>query len=119
MENKFRPMMTAEQKKAMLKKDKMKESCCLVLVDDNSYYYPETIRFFTHQLPEIKKWKVGKEYELTIKVKMVSYEERKTVDGKEKEEGRFEVTAVKSNGKALLNDKQNKILEFMSDEDYD
>lgn len=89
----FHKMITPEQEKKMAKENKMKEPSII----DDIYYYPETIRFKSSQLPEIKKWEVGKEYEIVLKVKMSSYEETKVAGRKEKEEAKFEIIAVKAN----------------------
>ncbi len=84
-------------------------------IESDSFYYPETLRFTAEQLPEIKNWQVGKEYEITIKVAMKSYEERNSeMDGqkKEKKEARFEVVSVKSNDGMTA--AQKKIADHMS-----
>lgn len=97
MKDGFMPMMSKKQAEAIAKrKDKMNMS---IVDHEDTYYYPETIRFTAEQLPAIKDWKVGEEYEISLKVVMKSYEERNSeIDGKtkEKKEARFEIVAVKS-----------------------
>jgi hypothetical protein len=46
------------------------------------------------QLPEIKKWEVGKEYEMTVKVKMNSYSENKSLSGSEIARASFDVIGI-------------------------
>lgn len=106
MPSSFRPMMSAEQKAEMEKrKAKQKERMdeCAIEPCETDYYWPQTIQFKKEQLPEITSWEVGKHYKITVKVKMVAYEDvTRQSDGsskKEKKEGRFEIIAVKSESK--------------------
>ena len=107
----FRPMMTSEQrterKKQLAREKKMGMSC-----DGPSFFFPQTIEFNVDQLPEIKEWEVGENYQITIKVRQKSFEERKKEGKKTKEEARFEILAVKADSK--LNNKQQTILDKMS-----
>jgi hypothetical protein len=105
---KFRPMMSTEQKKEM---EKMKEKHTDMVMESPGYY-PQTITFTAEQLPEIKKWEVGKEYEITIKTKLIAYEQKKKEGKNAREEGRLEITAVASQGKGLSGE-QKKIVDFM------
>jgi hypothetical protein len=95
------------------KAKKMSEPFCV----DESYYYPEIVRFNVNQLPEIKNWEVGKEYTIIIKAKMTGYEQRKLdnemMGKKEKEEAKFEITAVKPEDGGL-NKGQKKVMDFMT-----
>ena len=90
-------MMSAEDKAKMEKRNK--EMKGMDLIEGGPGYWPEQIRFTADQLPEIKKWEVGKEYEITIKCKMMSYELEKKADKKGREHAKFEITAVKSESK--------------------
>ncbi len=112
----FKPMMTASQKAAQEKRiaerNKRMSDCCI----DDGFYYPQTVSFNKEQLPEVTKWEVGKEYEITLKVRMSAFENVKrnseSMDGtKEKIEGRFEIVAVKSNSK--YNSEQKDIAKRM------
>lgn len=75
-------------------------------------YYPETIRFDSRQLPQIKKWEIGEIYTITLKVKMTDYSLRKSGNGKEKETAVFEVVAVKAD--SSLTEEQKRIKDVMT-----
>ena len=102
----FRPMMTAEQKAKRKKQEKRS-----VDIDCVPYYFQQSIQFSAKQLPEIKKWEVGENYQITVKVRMKSFEERKREGEEAVMEGRFEVVAVKADSK--LNKKQQDIMDKM------
>ena len=102
-------MMSAAQKAEMEKRDK---KTGVMAEESVGYYYQQTITFTPEQLPEIEKWEVGKEYEITIKARMQTYENRKVADNKPKKEARFEVIAVKSD--SPLTSEQKKIKDHMT-----
>ncbi|MCK9578712.1 hypothetical protein M0R01_04480 [bacterium] len=52
------------------------------------------ISFNAKQLPEIKDWEVGKEYEMKIKIKMNSYSESKALEGNEVARADFDLIGV-------------------------
>lgn len=108
----FRPMMSSEQKKKI---EDSKNRIEKAMVDDSPFggYYPEQIRFTSEQLPEIKKWEVGKEYEITLKVTMKSYEMEKKENRGSREHARFEIVAVKPESGGM-DKKQKEVMEFMT-----
>ena len=55
--------------------------------------YKPTLSVSTKQLPVIKDWKVGKEYELKVKTKMIGIREKYNEKGKY--EGTFEILEIK------------------------
>ena len=65
-----------------------------------SEFYLPNVSFNAKELPEIKNWEVGKEYTMTIKVKMISYSEDRSIrsleTGKTNEEirSRFDIIGV-------------------------
>lgn len=49
------------------------------------------------ELPEIKKWEVGKTYEMKVKVKMTSYSENKYLEDREdRTRAEFEIIGVEA-----------------------
>lgn len=85
----------------------------------NEKYYPH-LDFSSKQLPEIKKWNVGKKYTLVIEVKAT----RKSINEKEgneaKEEMCFEVLKVGVKSNKMSNDeKTDKMVEKMYDKEED
>ena len=57
------------------------------------------IKFFDTELPEVKSWNVGDEYEITLKVKQMStgISEEKETEGQVY--AKFQVTGVSAKGK--------------------
>lgn len=106
---KFRPIMTPAQKK----KREEREKKMGYDQSESEYVYPQTIGFNSEQLPEIDNWKPGKDYELCLKARMISYEDRKKEKKQDIKEARFEIVAVKANG---ISSKQEKIIEDMTGE---
>lgn len=110
----LRPMITPEQKAAMKKRE---EKMDMPGTSIGESYWPQTIEFTAQQLPEVKKWEVGEEYMITVKAKMVRYEQKKSNregNKKEKEIGCFEIVAVQTEGEGM-NTEQKKISDFMKD----
>lgn len=59
-------------------------------------YYP-SLRLTPEQLPEIKNWKVGKDYTVMAKLRQTSYEKRNRIGKPEKEEMGFDIRQVSLN----------------------
>lgn len=73
---------------------------------DTDEYMPTLNNISVKKLPEIKKWKVGKEYELCIKVKMTALR-----DGEYGEKGlnaSFEVQNISVEGEDLSREKSKE-----------
>ena len=64
-----------------------------------SEVYP-TFYIGIEHLPEAKDWKVGKTYEITLKVKQTGMSQRKSRDGKEHGSVDFDILAVEAHGPA-------------------
>jgi hypothetical protein len=104
MPKEYRQMMPKKEKKKM---EKEMKGCCDIAEPE---YWPQSIRFNDNQLPEIKDWKVGESYEVSIIVKQRSLNENKKGFNAD-----FDVVAVKPLGDKLTKE-QRKIMDFMSDE---
>ena len=107
-EKKFRPLMTEKQKKEKEKREAKMEKSGMVMEMDDSYW-PERVRFSDDALPEIDSWEVGKEYTLSIIVKMKDYSAK---DKPGKNCASFEILGVKA-ADGSLNAEQKKIVDFM------
>lgn len=59
-------------------------------------YYP-SLRLTPDQLPEIKNWKVGKDYTVMAKLRQTSYEKRNRIGRPSKEEFGFDIRQVATN----------------------
>jgi len=64
-----------------IRKEKKKKDHELREVEETNIYLP-SLYLNGDELPEIKKWKVGEEYTLKIKVRMSSYSEEKSLEVK-------------------------------------
>ena len=109
---KFNAMMSKTQKAEMDKRKKEMEKKGMSSLDccsEDKYYYPESLRLNDTQLPEIDKWEVGKDYKLTILVKMTEYSANAKTN---KNSARFEIMGVKADD-GKLDSEQKKIVDFM------
>ena len=72
--------------------DKISARECL---DCEPYVYLPSFYLKKEDLPEMKDWKVGQEYELKIKVRMTGYDEHKSLNSKEsKAQGEFDIIGI-------------------------
>lgn len=75
-------------------------------------YYP-SLRLTTEQLPEMKNWKVGKDYTVMAKLRQTSYEKSNRIGRPEKEEMGFDIRQV------AVNNFKDAIMRKESDRRFD
>lgn len=69
-------------------------------------YYP-SLQLTPEQLPEIKNWKVGKDYTVMTKLRQTSYEKRDRLGRPSKEEFGFDIRQVAVNFKNAIMRKEH------------
>lgn len=86
----------SRKKEAMESKTKQLEKISSIGCPDfEPYIYLPSFNLKKQDLPEMKDWKVGQEYELKIKVRMTGYDEHKSLNSQESTaHGEFDIIGI-------------------------
>ena len=86
----------SRKKEAVESKAKQLEKMsCEPMCDSEPYIYLPNFNLKKQDLPEMKNWKVGQEYELKVKVRMTGYDEHKSLNSKESTaRGEFDIIGI-------------------------